>query len=219
MQLFKKLSIGNSITLIVQGVQYKSVIQEIVDEKTFFISHVLRKGYQLHYEEDEVVEFVFYRPVGVYSFFAKFIKMSVLDNLFLLKFSTVSEIEKHQRRDYFRMPTVLNTVVTYTSHDEEELTFKTYTIDISAGGARFQSNSDIPTNTIININIYLSKIFSIEIKSKVIWTYVPESIDEKKIIGIEFIEVSEKLKQKIIRFIFEEQLKIRKRQLLFKNRE
>lgn len=218
MLLLNKLSIGNGISLIIQGVQYKSVIQEIVDEKTFFISHVLKKGYQLHHEPDEIVEIAFNRPEGIYSFEARFIKMTVLDNLFLLKFTAVSDIKKHQRRDYYRMPANLTAVITY-ANEEEELIFKTSTIDISAGGVRIQSHVDIPENTIINVNIEFNKSFYLDLKSKIIWTYKPDDKDDKKIIGIQFIEINEKAKQKIIRYIFEEQLRIRKKQQLLKNKD
>ena len=58
--------------------------------------------------EDQAFRFWFYRQNGVFQFDAELLRFYTADQMRLCEFLAVSDIVKNQRREFYRLPIVLD---------------------------------------------------------------------------------------------------------------
>lgn len=115
-----------------------------------------------------------------------------------------------ERRKYPRLKDNVFIFGDLTSNPTEE--FKAFTEDISAGGLMFETERDIPQDTRLDLEIYQprdgrkSMIFSIPALARVVWIREIEKNnfedgENKYRVGIEFSQIKEENKQKIIKYV------------------
>lgn len=117
----------------------------------------------------------------------------------LLKLKKISDINKIQRRNYYRLDTIIDLTLRKETDIIEE---KTTTVNISGGGMRILSKQEfqIGDKVVVDFNMNESEN---RLKAKVVkLEYVDYSRTD---VCIEFIELMEKKRNEIIRFIFEKQ--------------
>lgn len=116
----------------------------------------------------------------------------------LIRVKRVSNIKKIQRRNFFRLETALDVTIRKI---DDIIVEKVKTIDISGGGMRIISNQKFEINDIVKINFNINNK-EYEFDSKVVKTN--EDKDRKEV-SLQFIEILEKDRNEIIKYIFDKQ--------------
>lgn len=182
----------------------------------------------------------FYTNKGLYQCNCEVIKKSKDNNIAINLVQPISELEKLQRRQYYRLEMIhdieyriikdeeqrieqlcrsntLNTNELKESKDkleEFDLNYKkTYTVDLSGGGTRFNSNDNFKIGD--KLKIKLNFITSGMYKEFVI---ISEIVAKNKLYNhpgvyeyrVEFKNLQENDRDDIIKFIFEQERRIRK---------
>ncbi|OGW30404.1 MAG: hypothetical protein A2X54_01120 [Nitrospirae bacterium GWF2_44_13] len=90
--------------------------------------------------------------------------------------------------------------------------FKAFTRDISGGGLMFETDRDIPAGSELELEIYQPSnsgkriIFSVHVIAKVAWTRAIEKDafeegENRYQVGVEFSEIKEEDRQRIVNFV------------------
>ena len=106
-----------------------------------------------------------------------------------------------ERRKYVRLNIPLE--VSYSLQGKEDTRYKSITKNISAGGARFAIEEELPKGAVLNLNIKIPiKSEPIPIKAKIVWTK-KESGQGKNIYdtGLEFIHIPEESKGDFFQYL------------------
>ncbi len=179
-------------------------------------------------------EFVFYARNGLYRGMGLVEERYKADNLYMVRVSLKSSLHKYQRREYYRMPCIIRMAYYDITLDqaanlptehyhmlvglpEIEMTRREASIvDISGGGVRFVSDTRNKEESCIVIEVKLKS-------SEDSGTYfIPAHILSSKAIQgereryenrAEFILRDRKVREEIIRFIFDEERKNRKKEV------
>lgn len=138
-------------------------------------------------------------------------------------------IEKIQRRGYVRMEVRLPVSVkihvegekilsiegkNYSSKELETKEWEAHTKDISGSGAKLITKLHIPEETIVALTFQLPEIGPFYTLAKVKRSHLINSELGIYWVGIHFIGLTERERDKIVRFIFKKQVELRKRSLL-----
>lgn len=115
------------------------------------------------------------------------------------------DIERVQMRDFVRLAIILDVTVELLDSEEEEKTFMTLTRDISVNGVRIVLKHSLPIGTKLKVTL---PIFTemLEVVGVVIRVSRTETEDKKYEVVIKFEEIQEKIKAKILRFIYKKQI-------------
>lgn len=174
---------------------------------------------------------IFYTDKATYVAKAKVVERYKSNNMFLLKIRILTQLEKFQRREYFRCECTLD--VKYAALTEEHIKkydewlaqkeqqdvepfmvpyYDGVALDISGGGIRFNSRQPLSSDGWAQIVFYLkTESFSREftVIGKVLSsTYMEESHRYEN--RIQFTHIKNDERETIIRFIFEQERKSRK---------
>lgn len=122
-------------------------------------------------------------------------------------------IEEAQRRQFVRIKTSIDVAIHPLKN--EFAPFAAVTGDVSAGGLSIiiPKNKDLPLH--VEILIYLVLTYTDDSIEYLKITGRPLRIEEKKhrkSVSIEFVDVDEKIRQKLLRFCYEQQLLLRRKQ-------
>ena len=171
----------------------------------------------------------FYTRKGLYQCYATVIDRYKSNNFFILVMNLTTNLRKFQRREYYRLNCVLNMKCRKLSAEEEktledrpvEFLNTDFTledgliVDISGGGARFLS--DIPyekhDQILFRFTLDIDKRpREYSLIGKVVRSDLLEGEEQTGYeIRVQFVHINGKDRESIIRYIFEEQRKIRKR--------
>jgi len=156
------------------------------------------------------------------------IAKSFLNQNMLYRLKVISEPVRIQRRDYFRLPICLNVKLLYLNDErsllmgddvllsEEELlkyekdkliTMNAYSVNLSGGGLCIKCQEPIPVNTTVLCKFYLNQIGEIKLTAKVVWIQAIYEMYSRYQVGLEFNLNEEKMRELIIKFIYNEQRK------------
>lgn len=205
---------------------YYSQVLEYDNGEKIELSMPTIRGRVIPLEPGEEYILCFYTEHGMYQCKGQIITRFKKESLNILEVLFESDLEKIQRRQFYRLDCFWDIWYADTEcqdskkeieeYDSEHLDWKTGTAtDISGGGCRFHSDSLLEKDTIILIR--LGNPIMEKWEGKVVEARV---ISSKELINkqgmyehrIEFIEISHSDREKIIRIIFEEERKIRKRE-------
>lgn len=161
--------------------------------------------------EGTVVEITFWDEISAYSFDAKIIqRIAVPVPLFVLELP--DEVRRVQRRNYVRVPAFFP--VTYSIVNRQGLSDvkKADMLDLSGGGMRFRTKEAVEYNEILYVYLRLP---TGELQTPARVRRVEKTDDEKAyIVSVEFYEISERERDKIIRCVFDIQRAMRKKGLI-----
>ncbi|WAM33431.1 flagellar brake protein [Caldicellulosiruptor morganii] len=204
------------------GVQYVSKIADIKDEY-FYVFTPIKEGIYVTFYIDEIVRVYKVMPDGVWLFDAT-VEDRFKEPEYMIKIKQISDIRKIQRRMFFRLlinldiyvkllnPQEKNTDETFQNDFSEGKIVKAITRDISGGGICFLAAEEFNPKDIILTKVPLESeelVLKAEILRK-------ERIDHhayKFMYGCKFIEARQNEIDRIVRFIFKEQQKIKRKGL------
>lgn len=196
--------------------RYSSQILDIIDDKTYIISGPIKKKNIVIFHVGEIIEISYIvEDKGRFYFNAKILQRFLKD-IYSLKVLRTTNINKLQERDYYRLNVSLNVVKTYckkTHLGVENIEEKCESVDLSGGGIKLKCN--YPHSIGDNVKILLDiGDLKIPIDGEVVRIQEKDFYGYKYLIGIKFNNVSNKDRDLIIRYIFQEQRRLRNKGLI-----
>lgn len=207
---------------------YISQVYDVLEDGKIAIAMPIVEGRIIPLSVNTHYDACFYTKNGLYQARLVIVERYKENGLHTLVVEFVSELKKFQRRQFYRLPCTMN--VEYKRLDQEEVdeymgkaqvidiegSFQNgIVLDLSGGGMRFLTKEKMDTGDIIIISLQLQNdeeapktlligkvILSEEIKNR-------EKVYENR---MEFIEISERLREKLVKFIFEEERKQRRKE-------
>lgn len=209
---------GEKLHVIIRGKgpgKQRIMVSQVLEDSrngVLTIAMPIQRGRLVPIKQEKEVGIMFYRDNGVYEFEARVIGRSG-GRIPSLKIQVLSPIKKSQRRDYYRLNTVLPVQVHISYSEEDCIVVKCLTLDFSAGGMRLASDRNIEKDCIVTCYLVLSGK-PLTVKAKVIRNTTVYSKEYAYEIGVQFVELNEKVRSGIIGFIFEEQRKLKRKGLI-----
>lgn len=215
------------------GKIYKSSVFDILGENELEIGMPTEEGRMVLFQIGFACQFYFYTSKGMYSCEAVVTNRYKKDNFYLLSVKVTSGLKKYQRRDFYRVETAVNFAYYHitaeiakleTTEDLfEEIADPKYieekkaaiTKDISGGGVRFSADEKIEIGEKILSVIRLSneKVDqTFYLVSEIISCEPMEKVQGKWVIRAKWIFKDIKDRDTIVRFVFEEDRIIRKKE-------
>jgi c-di-GMP-binding flagellar brake protein YcgR len=195
--------------------QYVSRVDNINEDGTIDVLIPISKRKIVYIKNDTVLKVIIANEGAIYEF-----KAEIVEKLFgvvpLLKLVKVSDIQKIQRRNYFRLKSI-NTIKIRKIVDLKEGLFDEYfdvtTVDISGGGLAFNADLELEINDLLEVIMPLNSN-KINLLGKVVRADKAEDKSKKNGYGVNFEKITEIERNIIMRFIYEEQRKLAKKGLI-----
>ncbi|MCL2031212.1 MAG: flagellar brake protein [Oscillospiraceae bacterium] len=229
------LRLGERLDVSIEGRACVSSIQEITAQGTLRISAPMYRSVVVNLRPGDRVDIVYYRPQGLCSFTAGVLR-AINDRVQMFEVEIVSPIRKFQRREYVRLdisltvhlallaaPDALQSMpvedVLQLAYDKTDKTVtlqpqmpsQGLTIDISGGGLRAQSPLMYPAGSLIECKLHLRNGEVFHSHAKVVrCVSCSEPGRMPYTICVQFVNVNEEGRRRVIRYIFDEQVKERR---------
>ena len=185
---------------------------EDATENTLMMTWPTDKGVPLPVHLNQMLGFSLVHEDSAYSFNGVVDKV-VYEPLRMVEIIIASTILRIQRRENFRIKCLVPIEFIVVPPDDsvessqEELNLKTNTYDLSASGVSIRSAKAIATGTIQEIILsLLDERPPIKTSCRVVHCFVPLENPDKFHIGMQFLELDENSKVRIVRFIYNLQL-------------
>ncbi|MCR5687682.1 MAG: flagellar brake protein [Lachnospiraceae bacterium] len=207
---------------------YRSELYDIESEDIIKIAMPMEQSKIVLLPVDAEYSLCFYTPNGLYQCLARVVERYKSNNLFVLSMELETELQKYQRREYYRLSTVLdmkskaideNTGLSGTEQVQfldTDLTFDNGTmVDISGGGARFISKVQYTEGSLIRFVFSLfvnGSITEYKLVGKVLRSAPMENREDSYENRIQFVNIVNDDRESIIKYIFEEERKKRHRE-------
>lgn len=196
---------------------YQTKVEDITND-SILIAAPLERGVVIPFRAGMTVIVGKPDEDALYGFQSEIIER-VPGELPMLRLSKKKSVRRIQRRKYVRVQDFFNTKIKLqtTPNTTKELrdNFKENEIkekNLSAGGMLLVSSFEIPRGTLLEIYLNIEKQ-AIRISGEVVRTTKDIAEKDKYEIGINFLNLKEKERDLIIRFVFARQLDLRKRGL------
>ncbi|GMQ62771.1 flagellar brake protein [Vallitalea maricola] len=189
---------------------YVSIIQDINDDE-IIISAPVENGKIIPLEVGASYILSIYTKGGLYKCKSSVKNRYKKQELHLITMEVKSAMEKSQRRQYFRLECILSILFADINEDTWS---EGLIVDISGGGLRFTSKMKMDAGSTLKCKLNLNsnnKADTIELKGNVILSDIVDFETMKYETRIMFDDISNEDREKIIKFIFEEERKRRKR--------
>lgn len=176
---------------------------------------------------DDEYELFFYAKKGIYTCKATVIERYKEDNTFIATLEPYTELKKQQRREYYRYDCVIGMNTRELSESEAERFYeykepelfsdpqdKAVIVDISGGGIRFVSSEHYTNGNMILCKYMLNSGDTTKVYTSVIrlLSSFPVANNPKNTeYRGQFMFMDERVREDIIKYIFEEERKMRHR--------
>ncbi len=230
------IRVGDKIDLIQTNVAegddnrvYKSQVYDVVGEEQLKIAMPQEKGKLLLLHLESVYRMQFVSETGLYECKGKVVDRYKTDNVYVVVMDIVSALKKIQRREFYRLNCLLESGIhiltdeelmmgdlnrIISSHKLEPIKYEEgIIVDISGGGARMVTDYDVPEST------YILLKFQIDFKDKIIdYDMLARTVTRRNLVNrkkqyelrVEFEQLSNSVRESLIKYIFEEERKKRK---------
>jgi len=210
----KKLSVGLAVDLVVlegeyEG-RYRTRIEE-VGERILVVGAPFERGDVVPLREGTKVRLTFWDETSAYSFVAKIIqRIAVPVPMFV--FELPDTVTKVQRRSFVRVPALYP--ITFRSVTKEGLSDiqNATMLDLSGGGMRFMTEERLENRSLLYTQVTLPN-GDLQTPVRVCRS---EKIEDSKryVVSVEFHDLAERERDRIIRCVFEMQRAMRKKGLV-----
>lgn len=214
-----------------ESCDYMSRIQGVNQDGTIDIAMPIVEGKYVLLHLGVSFEFVFYANNSLYKATGTVKERFKSNNIYMLRIELKTPLGKLQRREFYRFPCVMD--FKYYHIDEEQAKLedaedileslrdenfyekekKGTILDLSGGGARFVAGENLDVNQEVLCVIYLdgdSQDNVLYVRSKILTNKKLEAPEPKFEHRIEFVGMKSKTREEIIRYIFEEERRMRK---------
>ncbi len=207
---------------------FRSSIYDIISEDRIKITMPIEQGKIILFSVDAELNVCFYTKNGLFQCIGRVVDRLKENNIFLLDIELVTDLKRYQRREYYRLNCVLdmkstmineNDIVEYTEQVrflDTDITFDNGTmVDISGGGARFISQAKYPkgSNILFVFSLFVDgSLTEYKLLGKVLLSEEVKNQEGKYEHRIQFVNIMNDDRESIIKYIFEEERRIRKRE-------
>jgi len=189
-----------------------SLVQDIPDNRSLLITVPMSAGHPVILEPEQVVRINFFRSDGEFYFSARVIERIKLESILLVRIVQVSSLERLQRRDYYRFKTIIPVLFKLAENiDTKGAYIKGFAKDISGGGICLYTEKFIKVNSRIECKIKINGNQEIILNGKVLRIKKVQDSEKQYDVGISFVDIPDKIRDRIISFIFEEQRQLRQK--------
>lgn len=193
----------------------KTLVSQLLDiknETSLYIAMPMDAGKLYLLENKDKYNLFFYSPNGLYHCVANVENRYRSNQIYLAEMSMITEIEKFQRRQYFRMNCILDMTCRKAGSDAKQE--PGLIVDISGGGIRFNCKRQFMAGDEIEVEFYLpiggvpSRFCVLSrVISSVYLSNRKESSYENR---VEFLNLAENKREEIVKYIFEEERRRRR---------
>lgn len=211
---------------------YSSKINDIISEDRLEILMPMEKTKLVLLPVDAEYDMSIYSKNGLYQCFVRVVDRYKSDNMYLLVVELTSNLRRNQRREYYRFSCALEMCSRNLETEEVDAIEKdemfnlvpglplkrSVIVDISGGGLRFISEQKYEEGSLIYCSYHLlvngtRKLY--ELVSKVLEV---KPVENRKGVfehRVQYINISEGVREQIIRYIFQEERKNMKKDRFF----
>ena len=223
------LRIGENIGISLDGeLIYPTLLEDITEDKHLVVSVPLYRGIPIIMKIDQQVQFFFFRESGRFYIDAQVEEIVVRGTLRLVSLLPLSEPHKQQRRNSFRLPIVLSTLIRpYTENafppdpfaKNEDFTpwEGVLTNNLSETGVSVNSVVPYKTDDLLQIKITLDHapdhMEQIELLGIIRQVQAIEHMGIQYRLGLEFLPYAEKLRRLIARYVLKKQRQAARKEL------
>jgi c-di-GMP-binding flagellar brake protein YcgR len=220
LDLMKYFAVGdkiqiNYVDILGRRNEYISQVVEIVDNEFLDVLVPIHKNHNVYLKQDTVLNVVIAKGEAVYEF-----KTVLYEKLFgripLLRLRVLSEVNKIQRRDFFRLKVMMNIearLVLDLKQRQYGEAFKCNLHDISAGGVLISTSKELEKNDMLELPLVLNGkkliVFGIIIRRT-----LTDNSKAPNAYGLKYDRMSDFERNEINKFIFEEQRRLIKKGLV-----
>lgn len=207
---------------------YISQVYDILEDEQIKIAMPMVEGKVIPLPLHGRYNLCFYTTGGLYQAKAVITDRYKEDGLYILIVELASELKKFQRRQYFRLEYAMDIKFRIVTDDElaaaissesEMKYLSTFgmldgiSLDISGGGIRFTSHEEVgkDSNIILSINIGITEENILGIAANIISAGKVLNRDKIYEYRAEFVGMKNSEREKLIRFIFDMERRLRKR--------
>lgn len=206
-----------------------SQVNEILSEDQMEILMPMEKTKLIILAVGSEYDMVVYGEHGLYQAYIRVIDRYKINNIYTLVVELTSNLRKFQRREYYRFSCAMEMSSRYLVKEElapieqnkpyqlqTDLPLqKSVVVDISGGGLRFISVQKYQVNDIIYCECFLhikgeKKLY--QIIGKILNARVNENRPETYEYRVKYLNIDPESREEIIKFIFEEERKNRKKE-------
>lgn len=205
------------------GSTYTSQLLDIRDDEHIVIASPIHESRLLLIPSGSTIRCTFlHYKLGLLAFMATVVNKEKLGNIIAINVAITSKIAKIQRRDHYRLDCMLDVKYRLLSDETpvkgadefvEIPEYKNaYTKNISGRGACIIVDEPIERGTCLHIQISLEDGHFMETKCVAVRCVRVEEIEHSKYsVGLFFIDISHREQDAVIRYIFEKQKQLLKR--------
>ena len=208
---------------------YASQVLDIDDKGQMRVSMPIVQGRLVPLSKDRKYEAYFYTSKGMYQSNVVIVDRFRTGNIYTMEIRLLTEPVKYQRRQYYRLEKMIPIHYATISDEEYEFIVKNKqfpeslmepdvyksgeTVDISGGGMRFigRAKSEKGGRIVVDFDVTVDgKVIKYKLPSKVIMSFPLPNNSSMYEHRIEFQNIPDKYREILIRYIFEEERKLRK---------
>ncbi|MGL4774121.1 MAG: flagellar brake protein [Clostridium sp.] len=194
------LCVNNRIEILREDENFKSIVQDVNNEM-FSINIPVSNGVYLPLQNGEEVNFFYYVDNGgCFKFDGKVIEKLIENNMHLYKISNPYNVKKIQRRSFVRVDTIEQTYYRVIKEDNDGKWNKGLVVDLSGGGLRFKIKDEVNLSDIVEINLIINDE-KLPVKGEIV--RIDRTEDKEFMCGINFIDLRERERDKIISKVFQ----------------
>lgn len=208
---------------------YQSQVIDVLSEDRVEIAMPMEKSKLILLPVDGEFDLYFYSDTGLYQCYARIVDRYKNNSLYVLVFDLVSNLRKHQRREYYRFSCALEMSSRELQEEEEaalagdgdsvlmpQLPLKSSVIvDISGGGLRFVANYAYEPQSLILCRYSLTVAGENKEYNLVGKVLNVRELESRKGVfehRVQYVNVNEAEREEIIKYIFDEERRTLKNQ-------
>ncbi|SHJ06102.1 flagellar brake protein [Lutispora thermophila] len=220
--LSKLFKVGDKVNVKVMDKSdsdtYASQVTEVLENGLIEISFPMHKSKTIYFINGEKLILIIGKKEAIYEFQAMVIEKKY-ENIPIMRLKVISEPVRIQRRDYYRLkitkPIKIRVINITNDSEDKFIEYKNgFLLDISEGGMMVCTKEKFEDGDFLEIIMDLEDGKVIRIKGKIVRRmYNPEKSGLYEY-GIEFFDVSKKDRNQLAKFIYNEQRKLLKKEML-----
>ncbi len=206
------VTLGELFEIKMKDLTVRTKLQEIISDSEFVVLQPTVKGVPARAENQDV-SFTFYRPNGCFSFQARMSPPFFKDDISFCLVARVSDVEKIQRRQCYRLPIVLDALL-YDEKEEgkpDKQKWRVKTIDLSEKSVAVSCFASFEEETPLFVEIRLSPKEKLTLQAKVLRCIKPDKSTDPHEVVLMFTDFKENGGAFLRRYIFRQQVQSRKK--------
>ncbi len=205
---------------------YATKVYDVLSDDRLEVLMPMEKTKLILLPVDGEYDMCFYTSQGLYQCFARIVDRYKSNNVYVLVLDLTSNLRKHQRRDYYRYSCVLDMKTRELKQEEVQAVEanqvllvpglplrRSLIIDLSGGGIRFISDHAYEEGSMVYCTYQLvnaGNARDYEVVGKVLSVKPVNNRPGEYEHRVQYVNLSRDTREEIIKFIFEEERRIRR---------